>query len=141
MFLKKLYKLKSMRKLCKFFGIIGLILFLSSIYFLLQPNSINQSFIIGTAGLLFLFISFYAYYKEKKEGKLSLYKFFTVFNTGSSLLFLLWAVFAYCQHYFYGGTLFLVCSIILAIVVYLKKYVNKLGEDNVIKLIEKYDKN
>lgn len=86
--LKKLYKLKSIRKLYNIVGMVSLILFLLSVYFLLQFNSINQSFIIGTAGLLFLFINFYAYYKRGKEGKLSLYRFFTIFNTGGYLLFL-----------------------------------------------------
>lgn len=139
MFIKKFYNIRSIRKLYKILAIVGIALLLLCIYFLLHSNSIYESFIIGTSGLMFLFVSFYACYKEKKESQLSPYKFLTIFNTGGCILFLSWAIFLYCQHSA-AGTIFLIISIFLAVVVYLKKYVNKIGKGNVMELIEKYDK-
>lgn len=131
---KELYKVKSINKINRWMGIIGLAMILWAVYFLFTKGY-NQMFLLGTAGLTLLSENAYLIYKERKCGPVSMYSFIRISDGALSVL-----VFAISVYMFYmketGSAIFCaIISFILALVVF---FTRNTTEESFLELYEKH---
>lgn len=118
-------------KINMYFGIIGFLLILWSLYFWFIHDDFYKGFIIGSSGTMFVCTSVYNVIHTKfKENKgITPLRFIITFISVASLLFLTWSIFHFCIQDVFSGVGLLIITLFLILVVFLNK---KYGDEDVI---------
>lgn len=129
--LKFLHKKGITEKTNIYFGIIGFLLVLWSLYFLFIHDGFYKGFIIGSSGTMFVCTSVYNVIntKFKKNNSITPLRFIITLHSGASLLFLTWAIFHFCIQDVFSGITLLIITLFLASIAFLNK---KYGNEDVI---------
>lgn len=114
---KMFYKFANVKKINKILAVIGILLLLWSGYFLFKGNSLNQFFVIGVSGLFFSGVSLCSYFYEKKFGNLNAHEFICIFDFCAAVLFLMFAIYDFCNQEIFYGIFLAVISIIMVLIV------------------------
>lgn len=131
---KKFHKIKSINKLNKWIGIVGLALLLFAVYFLFTKGY-NQMFLLGTTGLTLLGESGYLIYRERKCGAIGGRSFVRVSDCALSILLFVISIFMFYMQEIGSAIFCFVISVLLVLTVLFTKNVT---EEKFLELYEKY---